>query len=520
MGKRMLLIALVLALFIPTGLAEEQAKYRLSEEPVNISYFISNNYHTDFNETHRYFAEREEMTNVHVDWIIVSGADYETRKTLMWASGDLPDIIGNPTNDDIITYSQYGALAQIDQYLDYMPNFVAAMNNGKDDGIEKMLTLDDGHIYAFPAIGLAYYTTGAPEFINVAWLEQLNLPMPTTVDELFDTLMAFRDGDPNGNGAADEIPFSFEWAFSGQDSRIGGMYAWFGVSPDVIIVDGEVSFSPYKEDYKTMVQYFAKLWSENLIDKEVFTQNAATYSAKGTVMPSLYGVLGGWRKGLLFSEANYEEYDVLPAVRCPDTQMSGALRTHMGEGREWTFNRACVSAQTKNPEIVFRWIDIFYDPYYGSQIADGHVGEHLYQMEDGQLAEVPDSEIPSQYASRFEWKNFTMANAFPYYKHVDYATYLSTNALWAQEMNHQSEVYKDSYINDIIYPSYQLPSENELITSYSTDIQSYVKEMFAQWVTGERDVDADWADYIAQLEALGVNEYVAAYQSYYDRVMK
>ena len=103
---------------------------------------------------------------------------------------------------------------------------------------------------------------------------------------------------------------------------------------------------------------------------------------------------------------------------------------------------------------------------------------------------------------------------------MDHCTFLSTNALWAQEMNHQSEVYQDDYINDIIYPSYQLPAENELIASYATDIVSYVKETFAQWVTGERDVDADWNNYLAHLETLGVKEYVAAYQAYYDRVMK
>ncbi|HML46805.1 MAG TPA: hypothetical protein PKE04_08665 [Clostridia bacterium] len=433
----------------------------------------------------------------------------------------MPDIIGGPSNDEVISYSQYGALAPIDTHMqEWMPNFVAAMHNGKDDEIEKMLTLEDGHIYALPAIGLAYYTCGAAQFINTAWLEALNLSMPATVDGLYDVLVAFRDGDPNGNGLADEIPFSFDWSYAGQDIHLGGMYAWFGVSPGLLIVDGKVSYSPYQEDYKTLVSYLNKLWKDNLIDKEVFTQSGSTYAAKGVVNPSIYGVVGGWRKGLLFGEANYNDYEVLPALKCEETAMSGALRTHMGEGREWTFNRATVSAQSKNLEIALRWLDIFYDPFYGSQIADGHLGVHLFQREDGQFQEVPDSQIPSQYASRSEWKNYTMANSFPYYKSVDHATFLSTNALWAQEMNHQSEVYQNDYINDIIYPSYQLPSENERITSYATDIVSYVNEMFAQWVTGERDVNADWNDYLAHLEALGVSEYVAAYQAYYDRVMK
>ncbi|HML46804.1 MAG TPA: hypothetical protein PKE04_08660 [Clostridia bacterium] len=87
MFKRAIPLLLVLTLLLTgTALAQdaqESGKYRLSDEPVTIDYFISNNYQTDFNETHTYFIEREKMTNVHVNWIIVSGSDYATRKTLM-----------------------------------------------------------------------------------------------------------------------------------------------------------------------------------------------------------------------------------------------------------------------------------------------------------------------------------------------------------------------------------------------------------------------------------------------------
>ena len=37
--------------------------------------------------------------------------------------------------------------------------------------------------------------------------DNLGLEAPTTVDELYDVLVAFRDNDPNGNGQKDEIPY-------------------------------------------------------------------------------------------------------------------------------------------------------------------------------------------------------------------------------------------------------------------------------------------------------------------------
>lgn len=37
---------------------------------------------------------------------------------------------------------------------------------------------------------------------------KLGLPMPTTLDEMAATLVAFKIQDPNGNGEADEIPLA------------------------------------------------------------------------------------------------------------------------------------------------------------------------------------------------------------------------------------------------------------------------------------------------------------------------
>ena len=54
------------------------------------------------------------------------------------------------------------------------------------------------------------------QFINKAWLDQLGLEVPTTTEELYEVLCAFRDNDMNGNGdTTDEIPLELcekNWA--------------------------------------------------------------------------------------------------------------------------------------------------------------------------------------------------------------------------------------------------------------------------------------------------------------------
>ena len=63
-----------------------------------------------------------------------------------------------------------------------------------------MATYSDGGIYSLPAVRPYRPESAEVMMINKAWLDTLGLEIPTTLDELEQALIAFRDGDPNGNG--------------------------------------------------------------------------------------------------------------------------------------------------------------------------------------------------------------------------------------------------------------------------------------------------------------------------------
>lgn len=67
--------------------------------------------------------------------------------------------------------------------------------------------MPDGHIYSCPQLNKTEGNLIHHYWINKTWLDNLGLEAPTTVDELYDVLVAFRDNDPNGNGQKDEIPY-------------------------------------------------------------------------------------------------------------------------------------------------------------------------------------------------------------------------------------------------------------------------------------------------------------------------
>lgn len=109
-----------------------------------------------------------------------------------------PDAIARGYADDYLDFRRYlDRMPNVTQYFTETPQaYVAAQ---RSDGSIRSLPGDSGEDYD---------GSMAHMFINRAWLERLGLDVPTTWDQLTDVLRAFRDGDPNGNGEADEIPFA------------------------------------------------------------------------------------------------------------------------------------------------------------------------------------------------------------------------------------------------------------------------------------------------------------------------
>ena len=74
--------------------------------------------------------------------------------------------------------------------------------------IVKMISASDKNIYSVPSLEEYYPSVyGSKVWINTRWLDELNLEMPRNTDEFYNTLLAFRNNDPNGNNTMDEIPF-------------------------------------------------------------------------------------------------------------------------------------------------------------------------------------------------------------------------------------------------------------------------------------------------------------------------
>ncbi|MEG0767659.1 MAG: hypothetical protein RR482_08075, partial [Clostridia bacterium] len=61
------------------------------------------------------------------------------------------------------------------------------------------------------------------------------------------------------------------------------------------------------------------------------------------------------------------------------------------------------------------------------------------------------------------------------------------------------------------------PEETEILNMHMPDIQKYDTESFANWITGNGDIDAEWENYVKRMYDMGLQSVLDVYQAQYDR---
>ncbi|MFR8340201.1 MAG: extracellular solute-binding protein, partial [Eisenbergiella massiliensis] len=185
-----------------------QGEEKTNGETVKLTALISKHSLTkDVNEM-EWLRLLEEENGVDVEWQQIT-ADWDQKKSVMFAGGDIPDILVKATvTTDFATYN--GLFENLAPYIDAgkMPN-VAKMFEDHPE-LRVLCTDEKDGIYGIPNYRSLWPRTNRVLYINQTWLDNLGLQVPTTMDELEEVLIAFKNGDPNGNGdTTDEIPLDF-----------------------------------------------------------------------------------------------------------------------------------------------------------------------------------------------------------------------------------------------------------------------------------------------------------------------
>lgn len=462
----------------------------------------------------------EQLTNIGFEFETPIETAYAERKNLALAGGDYPDIFycGGITIQDEETYGPQGVFLALENYIDkYGPHIKKVLEENPE--IRKAITASDGHIYSLPYIVRTKTIAANILYINMEWLSNAGKTKPGTVDEFYDVLKAFKENDPNKNGQKDEIPLSFWKQVAAGPGNIKGLFhpffyaAFSGQAggPNFDLQGDKVIYNPVEPAFKDYLAYIRKLYSEGLLENEMFTQTLEQYMAKykegkmGISAVSLSTVL---KPG---EPAPYEL--ISPLTSATNSKKVTADIPGVNPG---TF---VLTNKCKYPEAMIRWADVFFrtidenvEGLCGLSNFLGIYGDNWTFADDTKKTYKRESKVegmtPVEYGNKF-----VMPAGFGLVVTDAVASGDPVQLLKATESEKQYFPYMiPTYPNTVRFTKEQ----SERMNFLRNDINTYVEQMIAKFIIGEESLD-NWDNYVNTVKSMNLDELTKIMQDAYDK---
>ena len=324
-----------------------------------------------------------------IDYVMMNPADGKTELLTRMTAGNEPDLIGFGSFSELLEFYDQGVLIEDwNPYLDQMPDFVECM--GQDQ--INFYTRDGKLLVMAPKPGEQHWGW----MIRKDWLAALGKEMPTSMDELYDTLYAFTYDDPDGNGENDTYGITSAGGGSGI-GELSNLCYFFGRNEWYIDENGEVTHGILTGAWHDTLDFIKKLYDNGCIDPNWYTQGWE--ERKSALFAGEFGMC--WYPPLALyeeslgarqDEAGADWWQVLPMFqgKLPSETITGASRL--------TVSDACASDPAKMEKIcaILNVMNPLHEEYY--QICHGvdFDGYRMNKLDDG---------------TNYIWKD---AEGFPY----------------------------------------------------------------------------------------------------------
>lgn len=474
-----------------------------------------------------WLQEAEERAGVEIKWEEVM-ADWDQKKGAMLAGGDVPDLIIGPnaiTDADFAKFT--GLFEDLTPLIESDGPNVQAMFDNKPQ-TKALATQPSGEVFGLPKYQRLWPDTATMQFINQQWLDNLGLEVPTTWDELFDVLMAFKEEDANGNeDPNDEIPMDFApvgttgFGYFHPTALLGstGMTITGGGGQGYFLEDGEVKNLFVDDRFKDVIAFLNRLYSNGLINEEVFTQDYTKYQslARGEENTAKIGYTFGWESTDRFGVALADQYTTFAPMQQSDSSNVELSWTYDYNELNYGVNFVAMSSQTGDKEAAMRFVNELYDPEVSLQVLFGSIGPNIEKADDGSYKVLPPAD-ESMDPGTWKWTS-TWADNGPMYIADSLEVELGTDM---QSVNEQqapiSEVFADLDVENNVFPGMFLKystEDNNQMSLINTDLMNLGMSKFGEWVT-QGGIDNQWDSYVNEMNEIGLQTNLDIIQTYYD----
>ena len=484
----------------------------------------------------------QQMADVKIDWTVVCGTgdEIQAQYLAMLSSGNYPDIIqwlhNESYNGGVEQLYADGIIIELNDVIDqYMPNYKAFLESHPD--IANTLMNDKGQYLYFTYINpletaddLSTITYWGP-MLRSDWMENVGIDdTPVTIDDWTELLTAFRDMDPNGNGEQDEIPFDggaagYQMFMSAYDI-MSGIY----IDPET----GKVAYGEYTQNYKEFLETMNKWYSEGLI-QNLYDENGNTANWD-SVNENIYADLSGGSKALSnwWEQRLPQVQQKNPNANFIEAQWPADANGHVYGGYNNVSyvdrTTTVISVDCKNVEAAARLIDtmltdegsllLTWGTEDGDPINDQDWIPNLYGSyaidENGNKYNTPywakqivtdfyDGAFPNQYRYAMSPISFPRIGSNGYLSATREPNYVRSFTLWGT--SDLGLAFPNSIVLSVDAQKAAAPQLD--------DINTYISEMTQKFITGEEPL-TNFDNYIDQLQKMGIEDLIAAYQTAYD----
>ena len=488
---------------------------RITEDPMTVTLFSAFGGNLAPEGDMAVWAAAADITGITMQNVAnPSIADPTESMNTMLATGDLPDIIFGQ-KFLLQALVQQGAFIPMKDLIDeYAPNIKAYLNNITE--ARYVSTSGDGEIY-FIAGTISSSKAAATELITTQcyftrkdWLDKLEMDFPKTFDDFEAMLYAFRNDDPNGNGVKDEIPFFY------RDGSPLGLYQLFGVKGNwaVFTLDwdkNEMIHARVTEEYKNALRTMSRWYADGLIDPEILTRGS---NARQELLGNnIGGCTFDWHEST--SNMNYNE-ELLAAV--PDLQflpfvtpanVYGKVVTEYSDSPVTESDCWGISKDCKDPVAIVKYLDFWFSDA-GCMLSQWGIEGMSYNIVNGE--------------PQFSEEAYAYGAGIPNYMRTLGVTGAVMGRFYI-DISAKTDIAREAFMMyqkdaNLVPPSPVFPFNEEedlIIGRYAGGIDTLWTEYEQQVLYGEKDVDASWAGYLAEMEALGLYQMLDAYNSAYQR---
>lgn len=439
--------------------------------------------------------------NLNINLEVSTYADYETKMNTLLAANQLPDLfsIWGNVSDVVGTDCLLELTDLIEQYA---PNIQKDYEEIPELSRYKV----NGGIYTLAQIRRDdNWEQGSVPCIRTDLLEEQNLAVPTTWDELYDVLdklaKAYPDSIAYGCRGDDRLLFNYM-------SPVKGLGGDYGLYQDA---DGTWHMGCLEDSYKEALQYIHRMYEDGILDNEYLIVSA-----------------DDWKSGLatgkyLFYYDNPVFLDTLNKTlreTNPNANLEPIMFLSNEDGVTLNYghpdnyyNVWGISADTENKETVMKFVNWLYSDEGGRLMNYGVEGVH-YEMVDGK-PQFKES-VVQEYLARTGDPTYEAGSeigigdlflAPSWYSNYDAAFKETSAEAWTRENIHKVYTdHMDCVIQQPIEPPYTA-EESARITEINQSYMDYSKTEINKFVSGERSFD-EWDAFVQELINKGAQERV------------